>query len=386
MKKRRLIYIDQLVGPTSLDIINALCRFYEVHLYYGGIIITYATLDPAVKCFKRIPYSKKTFLKRIISWFAFYFTTLPFVLFKRNKDSIFLVSNPPLNPFVGYFFNRLLGTRFSLLLWDIYPDIIIQSNYISKTSLIARIWSKWNTIAFPKAHRIFTVSENLSREIIKYARENMDHVKIVPNWVDIEEIKPVPKDQNPFIRQHKLENTFIVMYSGNMGKTHDIETIVETARLLKQKPGIQFLLIGDGEKKPKLVKTVTEGNMTNVKILPFQDPEMFKYSIACANIGFVTLSEGFENYSVPSKTYYLMATGCIIFAIAKKESEMEVIVNKYDCGFRFNPGSAPEIAAKLLELYSDHALQNKMSCNARLAAGNFTRENANIIAHEVYGE
>lgn len=382
--KKRLIYIDQLVGPTSLDIINALSKYYEVHLYYGGIIITYAALDPAVKCFKRFPYSKKSFLKRICSWFAFYITTLPFVLFKRNKDSLFLVSNPPLNFLVGYVFNRLAGTKFNLLLWDIYPDIIIQSNYVSKTSVVARLWARLNTIAFPKAHRIFTVSENLSREISKYSNGSMNNVKIVPNWVDIEEIKPIPKDQNPFIRQHQLENTFIVMYSGNMGKTHDIETIIETARLLRDHPGIQFLLIGDGEKKPKLVKTVAEENMTNIKILPFQDPEMFKYSIACANIGFVTLSEGFENYSVPSKTYYLMAAGCIIFAIANKESEMEVIVNKFDCGYRFNPGSAADIAAKVLVLYSNHELQNTMSYNARLAAGNFTMENANIIANEVY--
>ena len=382
--KKRLIYIDHLVGPTSLDIINALSKYYEVHLYYGGIIITYAALDPAVKCFKRFPYSKKSFLKRICSWFAFYITTLPFVLFKRNKDSLFLVSNPPLNFLVGYVFNRLAGTKFNLLLWDIYPDIIIQSNYVSKTSVVARLWARLNTIAFPKAHRIFTVSENLSREISKYSNGSMNNVKIVPNWVDIEEIKPIPKDQNPFIRQHQLENTFIVMYSGNMGKTHDIETIIETARLLRDHPGIQFLLIGDGEKKPKLVKTVAEENMTNIKILPFQDPEMFKYSIACANIGFVTLSEGFENYSVPSKTYYLMAAGCIIFAIANKESEMEVIVNKFDCGYRFNPGSAADIAAKVLVLYSNHELQNTMSYNARLAAGNFTMENANIIANEVY--
>lgn len=381
--KKKLIYIDQLVGPTSLDIINALTRYYDVHLYYGGIIITYATLNPAVKCFRRIPYSKKTFFRRIFSWFVFYLTTLPFVLLERNKEALFLVSNPPLNFLAGYFIHRIAGTKFNLLLWDIYPDIIVQSGYVSKASTAVRWWKKSNEMIFPKAHRIFTVSENLSFEIRKYTSGNASRIKVVPNWVNIEKIKPIPKSENPFIQLHHLKDKFIVMYSGNMGKTHDLETIIETARLLIDFPQVQFLLIGDGEKKPKIKKAVEDGNLRNVKILPFQDPEMFKCSIASANIGLVTLSEGFENYSVPSKTYYLMAAGCIVFAIARIESEMEIIVNRYECGFRFDPGNAQAIAAKIVALYTDTAMQQKISLQSRKAAGNFTIDNANIIAYEV---
>lgn len=382
--KKKLIYIDQLVGPTSLDIINALTNFYEVHLYYGGIIKTYAELHSSVILHKRIPYSKKSFSARIFSWFGFYLTALPFVLV-RKKDTLFLVSNPPLNFYVGYLLNKFFGIKFNLLLWDIYPDIIVQSNYVTKDSQIVKRWGKWNTRSFPKAHRIFTVSENLSKEIKKYGHEKMDNVMIVPNWVNNEEIKPIPRAENPFIKAHQLQDAFIVMYSGNMGKTHDIETIVETARLLKEHPSIQFLIIGDGEKKPKILKAVEEGNINNVKILPFQDAVMFKSSIASAHVGFVTLSDGFENYSVPSKTYYLMAAGCIIFAIANKESEMEVIINKYNCGYRFNPGRAAEIAAQIRTLMGDHALLKTISANSRKAAANFTSENANIIANEVVG-
>ncbi len=380
--KRKLIYIDQLVGPTSLDIINALTKYYEVHLYYGSIIKTYADLNHSVVLHKRLPYSKKSFMFRFLSWFTFYFTTLPFVLLKRKKE-FFFVSNPPLNFYIGYLFHRLFAIKFSLLLWDIYPDIIIQSNYVSKDSFIARKWSKWNTTTFPKAHRIFTVSEKLSTEIKKYENGQVSHVVVVPNWVNADEIRPVPRESNAFINSHKLHDDFIVMYSGNMGKTHDLETIVETARLLMDHPLIRFVLIGDGEKKPKLVKTVMEEKIHNVTILPFQDPEMFKSSIASAHIGFVTLAEGFENYSVPSKTYYLMAAGCIIFAIANKGCELELIVDKYHCGYRFNPGSALAIAEKILALYNDRLLQQNMSANARKAAGNFTPDNAKIIAHEV---
>jgi len=382
MVKKKLIYIDQLVGPTSLDIVNALTRYYEVHLYYGGIIKTYNDLDQAVRLHKRIAYRKTNFAARCFSWFAYYFTTLPLVLLQRNKDSLFLVSNPPLNFFVGYLFNKLGKVKFNLLLWDIYPDIVIQSGYISRNNPLAKIWAKWNTIVFPKAHRIFTVSANLAREIVKYG-EYRENVVIVPNWVNSEEIRPLPRATNPFLIDLKLTNKFIVMYSGNMGKTHDIETIVEAAALLMEHPNIQFLIIGDGEKKPKIQDMVTRRNISNVNLLPFQNPEMFKHSIAAAHIGFVTLSEGFENFSVPSKTYYLMAAGCIIFAIANSESEMEQTLNTYHCGYRFNPGSAGEIAAQIVQLYNDQHLSASIGKNAREAAFHFTIENANSIAREV---
>jgi glycosyltransferase involved in cell wall biosynthesis len=240
-----------------------------------------------------------------------------------------------------------------------------------------------NRQSFKEAHRIFTISENLALEISKYIPGDKSMLKVVPNWVDSKEIKPVPKEDNPFIKQMGLEGKFIVMYSGNMGQTHDLETIVETAKELVQMPQIQFLLIGDGAKKVKISSMVSELNLTNVVLHPFQKPAMFKYSIACADIGFVTLAEGFEFYSVPSKTYYLMAAGCIVFAIANEKSEVQNLLEKFNFGYRFNSGAAIEIANKIREIYLNRELVKILGENARNAAAHFTSENATIIANEV---
>ncbi len=368
------------MGPTSLDIINALTRHYQVVLYSGFIIETYTKLSPDVTWVKRPRYSKTSMRARVFSWFAFYLRTLPAILFTSKKE-IFLVSNPPLNFFVGYVLRKLFGTRFTLLLFDIYPDIIVQSGYIGRHHVVARIWARWNKRAFPKAHRIFTLSENLAKEVAKY-EPAIDNLRIVPNWVDNNQIKPVPRADNQFIQQQGWGDKFIVMYSGNMGKTHDLETIVAAAKLLRHRNDIQFVLIGDGEKKPKLVQIVSDEALTNVAILPFQPPDMFKHSIACADIGFVTLADGFENYSVPSKTYYLLAAGCILFAIGSKESEMEALINRYHCGRRFDPGAADALAQGILEMIDDVSLRQETSRRSREASSHFTMKNAIQIADE----
>ncbi|HZY79660.1 MAG TPA: glycosyltransferase family 4 protein [Cyclobacteriaceae bacterium] len=383
MKKRRLIYIDQLVGPTSLDIINALTRHYTVHLYYGGIIKTYAELSSEVVLFKRPAYSKKSMPSRVISWLSFYALTLPPLLFKR-KPEVFLVSNPPLNFYVGHWFRKLFGSKFTLLLFDIYPDIIVQSGYMSRNGMIARIWSAWNRAAFPKAHRIFTLSESLAAEVGKY-EPSIGNLRVVPNWVDSNLIKPIPRESNQFILRYSLQDYFIVMYSGNMGKTHDIETIVEAANLLRDYSRIRFILIGDGEKRPKLEQMVASYGLDNLMMLPFQSPEQFRHSIASPDIGFVTLAEGFENFSVPSKTYYLMAAGCILFAIGSKESEMELLIKKYECGYRFDPSDHKSVAAGILNVYKNIELREKLHKNSRQASSNFTVQNAIRIADETSG-
>ena len=127
---------------------------------------------------------------------------------------------------------------------------------------------------------------------------------------------------------------------------------------------------------------VKDLSLPNVAILPFQPPEMFKFSIASADIGFVTLADGFENYSVPSKTYYLMAAGCILFAIASKQSEMELLIRRYKCGQRFDSGAADSVAASILSMLDDVSLREATAKNAREASVHFTMKNAIVIADE----
>ncbi|HWA33005.1 MAG TPA: glycosyltransferase family 4 protein, partial [Cyclobacteriaceae bacterium] len=350
LRLKKLHYIDQLVGPTSLDIINALSNHAEVHLHTGGIIKTYAGLDSRVVTHQRAAYNKNTFSRRLFSWFAFYFTTVPSVIF-RKKDVLFLVSNPPLNFLFGFAVARMFKLKYHLLLWDIYPDIIVQSKYVSANSTIVKIWSRLNRQCLKSADSIFTISENLAAEIRKYLPSGVDNIRIVPNWVNSDEIKPIPKDQNAFILRQNLQDKFIVMYSGNMGQTHDLETIVEAAKHLSQHTDIHFVLIGDGAKRAKLVKMVEDWKLQNIRILPFQEPDMFKFSIASADVGFVTTTDGFETYSVPSKTYYLMAAGCIVVAIANEKSELNNLIRQHEFGYRFDPGNAVALAANVLKIY-----------------------------------
>ena len=51
-------------------------------------------------------------------------------------------------------------------------------------------------------------------------------------WADVNNIYPRAKESNPFVKKHHLNDKTVVLYSGNMGHTHPIEPILDTALAL----------------------------------------------------------------------------------------------------------------------------------------------------------
>jgi glycosyltransferase involved in cell wall biosynthesis len=202
---------------------------------------------------------------------------------------------------------------------------------------------------------------------------------VVPNWVDSSFIKPVLKTDNPFLIKHRIENKFVVIYSGNMGSTHDIESLVFVAEELKVHEDIHFLLIGEGIKKEKIGKMILEKSLNNVTLLSLQPSSILPYSLTAGDLAYITLDNGAENASVPSKLYYMLAAGCGIIAVSSENSEIAVLTKFYNFGRVINPGAVESIGNFILECRTDQNLLFTYKDNARKAALNFTPENSKFF-------
>lgn len=168
------------------------------------------------------------------------------------------------------------------------------------------------------------------------------------------------------------------MYSGNMGFTHSVETIIEVANLLKNNNTIHFLLIGDGMKKNELIKLVEKYKLNNCTFLDWQPTEMLPYSLASADIGVVTLNEETALTSVPSKTFNLMAVGAPLLCIAPDNSEIAKIIGKYNNGVVYSAKDLDNIVVFINNLVNDSELKQKMTENSLTAAKSYTKENAKM--------
>ncbi len=381
--KKKYIFIVQVTRQLSIDILN---RFVsegaEIELVTGVIESNYEPLDPSIKVKRFNKYDNTTGFKRMFTWSIFTFLCYFYVLFRSKEKELIIITTPPFIVFVGSFFYRLRKQKYHLIIWDLYPDVMVNFGVLKETSWIIKRWKKMNKRCFSNASNVFTLGEHLSSAILAYTEKKPI---IIPNWVNADFVKPMKKSENTFAQKHQLTDKLVVMYSGNLGLTHDIESIVHTAEHLKENPKIHFVIIGDGAKKAKIEQYIKEKALNNVLILPYQDKEVLPYSLSCADIGVVTLSQGAETISVPSKTYYTLAAGSVILALASQASELGLLIENHQCGTVFEEPKIEEVAKFIEELLEDNDKLKRYKENARKASFNYTPENAKRYYDYIYG-
>jgi glycosyltransferase involved in cell wall biosynthesis len=365
---------NQVTGPLFIDIANAYVSEYdEVILITGSVEPTSAELKPNIKIILKCKYKRNKGYLRILTWLLFYIQSFIYILFKKSHGKILFVSNPPLLPFLGSNFYCSKNLDYDVLIYDVYPDVLSNFGYIKEGSFLYRFWDRINEKIYLRATRVFTIS-NVMKEVISRTAEK-DKVEVIYPWVDISFIKPIEKENNWFLKEHGLLDKKVILYSGNMGVTHDLKTVLKTAKKLNASiNNFHFLFIGDGAQKDSLVTYKEDNNLTNVTFLPYQDPEVLPFSFGSADFGIVSLGKGAEGLSVPSKTFYMLATGAAIISISKLNSEVSNLVKENNCGVSILP-SDHENLLEFLTSINDNDLK-KYKQNSINLSNHFTHKNA----------
>ncbi|MEM1255560.1 MAG: glycosyltransferase family 4 protein [Cyanobacteria bacterium P01_H01_bin.21] len=292
-----------------------------------------------------------------------------------KKDQVFLLTTaPPFLPIVGYLISLLFNTPYVVILYDLYPDIAIELGVVKYNHPISRLWRWFNQRMWRRAKSLIVLSPAMKARIVGHCPDIADRIEVIHSWADPELIKPIDKKDNWFAHKHGLVNTFTVLYSGNMGRCHDIKTIFEAAKLLRDEP-IKFVCIGGGAKRKKLIEDVkTEGLEKNFLFLPYQDKKDLPYSLTACDVSLVSVSEGMESLVAPSKLYPALAAGRPIAVICPKRTYLEELVKSSDCGSTFRNGDSEGFAdfVKYLANTPDSAMQ--MGYRSRKVMKKFTVE------------
>jgi glycosyltransferase involved in cell wall biosynthesis len=144
---------------------------------------------------------------------------------------------------------------------------------------------------FKKANTLYTLTPELAKETSKYAEGK--EIKIVPIWTNNEFFPQIDRNENLIFKKLGIaKDTFVICYSGNLGKTHPIEKLVDLANAFKNEPNFYFLVIGGGHKYELIHKLIEEQKLTNIQLLPWQPIELLPHNMQVGNLNVVTLNEG----------------------------------------------------------------------------------------------
>lgn len=370
---KSVLLANQSTGYLMVDIVNAYVqsgKYDRVEFFAGEINIRPSVPDSSVHVIKTVKYDKSSTLKRLLTWVGG-FVHLLWVVWRRSKHChLVLVSNPPLNVFVPLFTRK----KFSFIVYDLYPDSLFSQGFVKRNSFLGRWWMTKNKQIFAKADCVFTLSEDMKKAVAQYVAE--DKIKIVYNWAHNEHMRPIDKKENVFLADLKLQDKFIVLYSGNMGMTHDVDMLVDVADRLKENKTIHFLFIGEGAKKPIVEAKVARYRLENCSVLPYQPLEVLPYSMGAADLAVVTTDAKQSGLSVPSKTYTYLATGAALLCLAEENTELARLTRERRIGRCFVSQDLDGIAGYILQMVSDRRLLQEYKDNSRKTSLMYTPENA----------
>jgi glycosyltransferase involved in cell wall biosynthesis len=367
---KQIVFINQSSGYLMVDIINQFSEDgYQCDLITGLLVERNRPLSKQVRVRRIIRYNNITPIKRVFTWGWGTIQIFLLVLLRYRKAHLFIVSNPPMAALIP----QILPNSFSLLIYDVYPDAITELGILKKKSLIIKIWEKANQRVYLRAKDIFTITQGMKDLLRSYASDK--NVEIVPLWADNEFLCRIPTEENIFIQSYCLEGRFVVLYSGNIGVSNDVEVLAEVAKLVYNE-NVRFVIIGDGAKKRHLEDKVINEKLKNIIILPWQDVKYLPYTLSAANIGVVTLGKGASKLAIPSKIFSLLSVGVPILSIAARDSDLSNFIEFHKAGKCFLPEEIEEMAQYIMTLAENPKKCEDISNNSLHASYLFTRKNA----------
>lgn len=292
----------------------------------------------------------------------------------RQGDVLLVTTEPPYLGVLALALKVLYRRPYVSLIYDLYPDVVAALGVLPAGHWLVRFWQILNQWVWKEAEAIIVLSPTMRDLIVAQCSGVKDKITVIHNWTDLELIRPIPKSENQFARQQGLDNIFTVLYSGNLGRCHDIETIMEAALILREAP-VRFVVIGKGAKLPPFKAFVEERRLSNCLFLPLQPRDMIPYSLTACDLSLVSLDKGMEGLIAPSKFYSCLAVGRPVAVICESHSYLRQIVETADCGRAIINGDAPALADFIETLRQSPETVERLGQNARrYAEAHFSRD------------
>lgn len=285
----------------------------------------------------------------------------------RRGDRVLVVTNPPLLPFVISWACRLRRARCVLLIHDVYPEVAVAAGVLRPSSIPTRCMNFTVKRLYRSMERIIVLGRDMRDLVLRKLPPGDERVTIIPNWADTDLIKP-RTGENRILSELGLSGKFVLNYSGNMGRSHNLEAIVECALAYRHREDIHFLLSGSGAKKDWLVRTVQEKELSNVTIADRRPREDLPELLTAGDVALIPFVPGMAGVSVPSRLYNMLAAGMPILALAEAHSEVALVINEEDVGLVIPPTNVAAFQEAILGMARHPKIRRDMGRDARRAA------------------
>ncbi len=324
----------------------------------------------------------RRFAGRAANYLTYFASAAVASLFVHPPDIVVSLTDPPIVGLLALATARRTGAKFVFWCNDIFPEVAVLLEDF-QSPLVNSSLDRVNRYLISHAELIVSIGARMKRRLVEEKGADASRVETIHYWADCEAISPAPRD-NAFARAHGLVDKFVVMHSGNVGASQNLEMIIDAADRLRDRSDIVFAIVGDGVKRPALAEMARARSLTNLRFFPYQPKESLEQSFGTADVFVVSLKAGIEGYIVPSKLYGTLAAGRPYIAAVDPSAEPADVARDHRCGLLVTPGDVDAFAAAVTTLKENPEECAAMGRRARDAAWLFDRRRAVAAYYETF--
>ncbi len=293
---------------------------------------------------------KATILRRVIDYGSFYAAAAARLLLGPRFDVLVAMSTPPMVATLGALLRSARRTRFVYWLQDVYPELAIEFGVLRPRSPAARAFHALSQWTLRRADAAVVLGEAMG-ERVRARGVDPRRIHVVPNWADDDAVRPVLAEANEFRRAQGLEGKRVVLYSGNLGRAHELSTILAAARAMRDQPDLRFVFIGEGARRAEVEAAARE--LPSIRLLPYQPRERLSESLSAGDVHVVTQAPCTVGLIEPSKLYGVMAAGRPVLYVGPPGTEAARTVEEEGIGAAVAAGDVGAAVSAIERLLAD---------------------------------
>jgi colanic acid biosynthesis glycosyl transferase WcaI len=138
---------------------------------------------------------------------------------------------------------------------------------IIRQPLLFACLTRLERFLFTRSQAVTTISRAMAARI-RDKGVAPERVHLLPNWADLEEIKP-GESRNPLRRELGLKAEIMVLYAGNMGEKQGLEVILDAAAITRYNQAIRYVFVGEGAARQRLLDRAQSLGLDTVSFIPW---------------------------------------------------------------------------------------------------------------------
>ena len=319
-----------------------------------------------------IPLKKhKSTLLRMLSFIYWHKMSFFVGLFLKRPDVILTPSPPLTSGLLAILLAKLKGAKTIYNVQEIYPDLLINLGHL-KNAFAINFLKALERFVYNSSTAVTTIDKQFYN-IIKPRIKQESSLHIIPNFVDTDLYVTESSTKLPaeFLSEPGFTN---MLYAGNIGLAQEWDLVLNLAKEIRDE-FITIWIIGEGVKKEYLKSQIEKHQLSNIKLLPYQDRKYMPAINLFADFHFIAMDKSMENEGFPSKVYSIMASGRPMVIVSSENTPITSFLNETDTSLLVTDHSLSGFKDAVLKLAGDKDLRISLGANGRkIIEKSYTKE------------